>query len=119
MYIEEVTLLRCRSEDIAEALLRNEKCLPLLGDRVGGSDFIILRQHLTVLTKCLENMGFNPRSSRKDENSMISNPLISSENQTGGLCYSRDTIQLYEMDPHLPRAGRIVPGYAANSCKLD
>lgn len=109
LYIEEVTLLRCRSEDIAEALLRNEKCLPLLGDRVGGSDFIILREHLSVLTKCLENMGFNPRSSRKDENRAISNPSILSENQTGGLCYSRDTIQLYEMETHLPRRDELYP----------
>ncbi|KRE51836.1 helicase-associated domain-containing protein [Paenibacillus sp. Soil724D2] len=109
LYIEEVTLLRCRSEDIAEALLRNEKCLPLLGERVGSSDFIILREHLTKLTKCLENMGFHPRSSRKDEMPASSNDLISSENQTGGLCYSRDTIQLYEMDTHLPEQDELYP----------
>ncbi|MCY9696294.1 helicase-associated domain-containing protein [Paenibacillus alginolyticus] len=109
LYIEEVTLLRCRSEDIAEALLRNEKCLPLLGERVGGSDFIVLREHLTLLTKCLEKMGFNPRSSRKDKHAEVSNTLISSENQTGGLCYSRDTIQLYEMDTHLPVRDELYP----------
>ncbi|SDM94837.1 Helicase conserved C-terminal domain-containing protein [Paenibacillus sp. yr247] len=109
LHFEEVTLLRCRSNDIADALLRNEKCLPFLKCRIGGSDFIVLREHLTVLTKCLENMGFNPKSRRKVENSAVSKSLSSSGNQTGGLCYSRDTIQLYEMDAQLPERDDLYP----------
>jgi hypothetical protein len=109
LHFAEVTLLRCRSSDVADALLRNEKCLPFLEDRISGSDFIVLREHLSLLAKCLENMGFNPRSSRKNKHSEVSYSVSSPEIQTAGLCYSRDTIQLYEMDTQLPERDDLYP----------
>lgn len=109
LYFEDVTLLRCQSEDMADALLRNEKCLPFLGGRIGAADFIVSHDQLNLLTKCLENMGFDPKSSRKVEKGAVSESMSSPGQQAGGLCYSRDTIQLYEMDPHLPVHDTLYP----------
>lgn len=109
LQFEDVTLLRCRSADMADALLRNEKCLSFLGERIGSADFIISRTQLNLLTKCLENMGFNPRSSRKAEKEAGSKSMYTSEHQAGVLCYSRDTILLYEMDSHLPERDDMYP----------
>lgn len=109
VHFEEVTLLRCRSNEMADALLRNEKCQPFLRDRVGNADFIVPKAQLAQLTKCLENMGYNPKSSRK----VVNDPGIDAENGsrnlTPGLCYSRDSIQLYEMDTELPERGSMYP----------
>ncbi|MDR6551502.1 helicase-associated domain-containing protein [Paenibacillus qinlingensis] len=102
LYMQEVTLLRCQSVEVAEALIRNEKCRMLLGERIGDSHFIISREHVKDVTKCLEAMGFHPNqianmSVEKDD------VFPSLSQPAAGLCYSRDTIQLYEIDPYLPQ----------------
>ncbi|MBP1961250.1 helicase-associated domain-containing protein [Paenibacillus aceris] len=109
VHFEEVTLLRCRSSEIADALLRNEKCQPFLRDRVGDADFIVPKVQLIPLTKCLENMGYSPKSSRKNVPDPAANSGSTLEYQTPGLCYSRDSIQLYEMDAGLPEQGDLYP----------
>ncbi|WP_171686082.1 helicase-associated domain-containing protein [Paenibacillus planticolens] len=109
VHIEEVTLLRCRSNEIADALLRNEKCQPFLKERVGGADFIVPKDQLSQLAKCLENMGYNPKSSRKEADDPAAESDNFLGNQTQGLCYSRDSIQLYEMDSELPEQGDLYP----------
>lgn len=104
LILTDVTLLRCQTSEVAEALLRNEKCRNLLGERLGESNFIIPRAHVKHLTKCLEAMGFhpnprlasNPSSDEEQEMPSWSGPALS-------LCYSKDTIQLYEIDPYLPQ----------------
>lgn len=106
---EEVTLLRCRSNEIADALLRNEKCQLFLKSRIGAVDFIVPKAHLAQLTKCLENMGYNPKSSRKEADNLGINAENAPGNQTSGLCYSRDSIQLYEMDAELPERDGLYP----------
>ncbi|WP_189019367.1 helicase-associated domain-containing protein [Paenibacillus marchantiophytorum] len=109
LYLEEVTLLRCRSSDVADALMRNEKCASFLGQRIGESDFIADAKHLPLLTKCLEQMGFNPKSSRKDASSDVSLSESISDLRTNGLCYSKDVILLYDMDAHIPQQGDVYP----------
>ncbi|MBA2937948.1 helicase-associated domain-containing protein [Paenibacillus sp. CGMCC 1.16610] len=111
MHFEEVTLLRCRSSDIADALLRNEKCQPFLRERIGSADFVVPKTQLPQLTKCLESMGYNPKSSRKDESDPGVNTAAKGSygNQTTGLFYSRDSIQLYEMDAELPERDGLYP----------
>lgn len=109
IHFEEVTLLRCRSNEIADALLRNEKCQPFLRDRISAVDFIVPKAQLTQLTKCLDNMGYNPKNSRKEANNFGINAENVPRNQTSGLCYSRDSIQLYEMDAELPEKDGLYP----------
>lgn len=110
LYVEDVTLLRCQSVDVAEALLRNEKCRSLLGDRIGESNFIISREHVKHLTKCLETMGFHPNRKRTANTSTDEEVMYPSFNEHAiGLCYGRDTIQLYEVDPHLPQRADFYP----------
>ncbi|KRE90541.1 hypothetical protein ASG89_09660 [Paenibacillus sp. Soil766] len=110
LYLTDVTLLRCQSNEVAEALLRNEKCRNLLGERIGETNFIISRTHVKHLTKCLEAMGFHPNPS------LITNLSSDEELETPsstepvlGLCYSKDTIQLYEIDPYLPQREDLYP----------
>lgn len=110
LYLTDVTLLRCQTNEVAEALLRNDKCRNLLGERIGETNFIISRAHIKHLTKCLEAMGFHPNQSAipnvgSDEDQEI--PLWN-EPQLG-LCYSKDTIQLYEIDPYLPLREDLYP----------
>lgn len=109
VHFEEVTLLRCRSGEIADALLRNEKCQPFLRERIGDADFIVPKAQLAQLAKCLDHMGYNPKSSRKEANNYGINAENAPGNQTPGLCYSRDSIQLYEMDAELPERDGLYP----------
>ncbi|NQX57494.1 helicase-associated domain-containing protein [Paenibacillus qinlingensis] len=110
LYLTDVTLLRCQSNEVAEALLRNEKCSNLLGERLGETNFIVSREHVKHLTKCLEAMGFHPNPNQ------IPNLLSDEEGEIPswdepvlGLCYSKDTIQLYEIDPYLPQREELYP----------
>lgn len=110
LYLTDVTLLRCQSNEVAEALLRNEKCSNLLGERLGETNFIVSQEHVKHLTKCLEAMGFHPNPS------LIPNLLSDEEGEIPssnepvlGLCYSKDTIQLYEIDPYLPQREELYP----------
>ncbi|OCT16992.1 hypothetical protein A8709_23640 [Paenibacillus pectinilyticus] len=109
LYLEEVTLLRCQSADIADALLRNEKCRPFLGERIGEANFIVSRDVLKLLTKCLESMGFHPNRSITKKLVLNVEEAPSLTEPTRGLCYSRDTIQLYDIDPHLPQRDDLYP----------
>lgn len=108
--LSEVTLLRCQSADIAEALLRNEKCRPFLGERIGETNFIVAQDVVKRLTKCLETMGFHPnkRLAPKPSAAPVAR-AASVVNIPTGLCYSRDTIQLYEIDPQLPQQDDLYP----------
>ncbi|OAS13529.1 helicase-associated domain-containing protein [Paenibacillus oryzisoli] len=110
LILTDVTLLRCQSSEVAEALLRNEKCRNVLGERLGENNFIVPRAQVKHLTKCLEAMGFHPNprlapnASNEGEQEMPSwnGPALS-------LCYSKDTIQLYEIDPYLPKREDLYP----------
>ncbi|NEW05443.1 hypothetical protein GK047_05350 [Paenibacillus sp. SYP-B3998] len=120
LHIEEVTLLRCESADVAESLLRNEKCSSFLEQRLGSCDFIIKAEHQATMRKQLEQMGYHPRVLGKDiklkELSSISNQAGSITEATTvaagkpkGLFYSRDAIQLYEMDTSLSHLEGLYP----------
>ncbi|NOU68282.1 hypothetical protein GC096_30085 [Paenibacillus sp. LMG 31461] len=110
LYLTDVTLLRCQTNEVAEALLRNEKCRNLLGERMGETNFIISRAHIKHLTKCLEAMGFHPNQSAIPNFLSDEEPEIPLWNEPQlGLCYSKDTIQLYEIDPYLPRREDLYP----------
>jgi hypothetical protein len=121
LHIEEVILLRCESDDVADTLLRNEKCMPFLQNRLGTAAFIIQPEHLSVVRKCLEQMGYNPRymgigskpqaiSSAADE---VNSPELNTASaKLQGLFYSRDSIQLYEIDPALPQWDNLYPDMA-------
>ncbi|NQX65613.1 helicase-associated domain-containing protein [Paenibacillus alba] len=110
LYFDEVTLLRCRSEEIADAQLRNAKSLPFLGERVGGTNFIVAKEHVAALTKCLEQMGYSPKYNRKDlsttTTASAADPSIA---QSQGLCYAKDTILLYDMDAQIPERNDVYP----------
>ncbi|TXK85707.1 helicase-associated domain-containing protein [Paenibacillus sp. N3.4] len=109
VHFQEVTLLRCCSEEMAEALLRNEKCRSLLGERVGSSDFIIFSEHLTSLAKCLEGMGYHTGNNGDRKNMKASVSASLPTDQPMGLFYSRDTVRLYEMEPILPECDNLYP----------
>ncbi|CAH1205007.1 hypothetical protein PAECIP111891_02670 [Paenibacillus allorhizoplanae] len=110
LYLTDVTLLRCQTNEVAEALLRNEKCRNLLGERLGETNFIISHAHIKHLTKCLEAMGFHPNQSTIPNLWSDEELEIPSWNELQlGLCYSKDTIQLYEIDPYLPRREDLYP----------
>jgi hypothetical protein len=110
LYLTDVTLLRCQTNEVAEALLRNEKCRNLLGERMGETNFIISRAHIKHLTKCLEAMGFHPNQSVIPNVWSDEDQEIPSWNESQlGLCYSKDTIQLYEIDPYLPQREDLYP----------
>ncbi|MDR6880297.1 helicase-associated domain-containing protein [Bacillus sp. 3255] len=108
--MEDVTLLRCRSADIADALLRNEKCRPFLGERIGAAEFIVPKDRLAQLSKHLEHMGYHPNGSRRnkeEESSAAAGPALAL--QTPGICYTRDTLQLYELETELPERSDVYP----------
>lgn len=109
----EVTLLRCRSAEIADTLLRNDKCQPFLIERVGEMDFIVRKAQLAQLCKHLEHMGYNPNSSRKskEDSHVLTNKALTF--QTPGICYSRDTVQLYDMETELPERDDLYPDIGA------
>ncbi|WP_436235995.1 helicase-associated domain-containing protein [Paenibacillus sp. LjRoot153] len=110
LYLADVTLLRCQSNEVAEALLRNEKCRIMLGERIGVTNFIISRVHVKHLTKCLEAMGFHPNPSLIPNLSNDEEQELPSWTDSAlGLCYSKDTIQLYEIDPYLPQREDLYP----------
>ncbi|MFD0697185.1 helicase-associated domain-containing protein [Paenibacillus sp. GCM10027628] len=119
LQFEEVMLLRCESAEIAEVLLRNEKCSGYLQNRVGDSHFIVKRDELAALRKYLEQMGYHPRNIADHEvdAKSLSSPSRQSDSAENadkpakpqGLFYSRDTIQLYEIDSALPRWDDLYP----------
>ncbi|WNR46559.1 helicase-associated domain-containing protein [Paenibacillus roseipurpureus] len=124
LYIEDVTLLRCKSVEIADALLRHEKCRSYLGERIGESSFIVPQASLKHVTKCLESMGFHPNAKRQPKPNQTGDAARSPINATAsceptsaldpiaGPCYSRDTIAIYDIDPHLPRQEDLYPNMA-------
>ncbi|MEW9697840.1 helicase-associated domain-containing protein [Paenibacillus sp. SI8] len=117
LYVEEVTLLRCESSDIADALIRNEKSSPFLQNRLGALDFIIQPEHLPTVKKVLDQIGYHPRRAagqdartktaflNKDD---LSEPdTIKAKPQ--GLFYSRDSLQLYDIERELPNCDDLYP----------
>lgn len=58
---EDVTLLRCRDRNDAEALLASELTSPYLLSRVGDRDFIVSKLQVKALAELLERQGFSPR----------------------------------------------------------
>ncbi|MBD0379325.1 helicase-associated domain-containing protein [Paenibacillus sedimenti] len=119
LQLKEVNLLQCESAEVAAVLLRNEKCSRFLQNRIGDSHFIVEADHLADLRKCLEQMGYHPRGiagngAKSKSTSSVARQTDAVEStfapaKLQGLFYSRDTIQLYEIDSALPEWDDLYP----------
>ncbi|MFC5453136.1 helicase-associated domain-containing protein [Paenibacillus aestuarii] len=120
LQIAEVLLLRCESAEVADALARHEACGQLLQERIGAAHFTIRPEHLHSLSKCLEQMGYQPRfldaglkAKAKASTAAAEKPRNPQAHQAPGtaqgLFYTRDTVQLYEMDPVWPEWEELYP----------
>jgi len=123
LQIDEVLLLRCETAEVADALARHEACGQLLQERIGASYFTIRPEHLQRLYKCLEQMGYQPRlldaglkAKAKSATAAAVKVQTHHDSHAGqasgavqGLFYTRDTVQLYELDPTWPEWEELYP----------
>jgi len=130
--LEAVTLLRCRSGQIAEEIGSNFRFAPFLSERIGETDWIVRTDQVAELMKILAKNGYGPGSSIRSGCSEGGGgifPAIACDEQPPenggepsapvptvsfdagkGLIYSSNGVQYYDIERTLPDIHDVYPG---------
>jgi hypothetical protein len=118
----EVTLLRCESAEVAEAIKNSEGCRSYVEVMLGEKDFIVRKNQAASFYKQLEQMGYSPqilfqpevnslsldKTQRNDETVSLTSSRFAKE-QRKGLFHVQDNLQLYEIEPSFPQVAEMYP----------
>jgi hypothetical protein len=97
----EVTLLRCVSVEMAEAIKNSTACQSYVEANLGEKDFLVKKDQAEAFRKQLEQMGYSPQILLQNEANHL--PARSKDSEPReGLFQVQDPLQLYELEPNFP-----------------